>query len=63
MNGKEIRQKILFNEERIGQIYNPGIFVLQQEAAELMAEIEELQAQCEHEFKDGQCIYCGIEED
>ncbi len=63
MTGEEIRQKILFNKERINQIYNPGIFVLQAEAAELMAENEELQAQCKHEFKNGKCIYCDLEED
>lgn len=63
MNGKQIRQKVLFNKERINQIYNPGIFVLQQEVADLMAEIDELQEQCQHEFKDGKCIYCDIEED
>ena len=62
MSGDEIRQKILFNKERINQIYNPGIFVLQAEAADLMAEIEELQAQCQHEFKNGKCIYCDLEE-
>lgn len=62
MNGKEIRQKILFNKERINQIFNPGIFILQEEAAELMAEIDELQKQCNHEFEDGKCIYCGVEE-
>lgn len=63
MNGQEIKQRILFNKDRINQIYNPGIFILQEEAAQLMAEIDELQAQCEHEFENGKCIYCELEEE
>ena len=63
MTGEEIRQKILFNKARIDQIFNPGIFVLQEEATKLMEENEKLQEQCEHTFKDGVCIYCGAKED
>lgn len=62
MNREEIKQKVLFNKKRINQIFNPGIFVLQQEAMDLMAEIEDLQKQCDHDFKYGKCIYCDLEE-
>lgn len=62
MDGNTIKEKILFNNQKIEEIFDPSIFILQEQVVKLMKENEELQAQCPHEFKDGVCIYCGLEE-
>ena len=62
MTGEEIREKILFNKQRIEQLFDPGIFVLQEEATKLIEENEHLQSICNHQYENGVCIYCGKEE-
>ncbi len=62
MTGEEIRDKILFNKQRIEQLFDPGIFVLQEEVAKLVEENEHLQSICNHKFENGVCIYCGKED-
>lgn len=59
MSGEEIREKVLFNNQRIQELLDPSVFILQPEVQELLEENEELQAQCPHIFQEGKCIYCG----
>lgn len=59
MSGEEIREKVLFNNQRIQELLDPSVFILQPEVQELLEENEELQAQCPHIFQGGKCIYCG----
>lgn len=59
MTKEEIKNKVLFNNAKIKELLDPSVFVLQPEVQALMEENEELQAICEHEFKDGVCIICG----
>ena len=62
MTGKEIREKIIFNNQEIDKQLDPSVFVLQPEVAKLIEENEELKSQCPHEFVDGECVYCGTKE-
>lgn len=59
MTKEEIRNKILFNEQKIQELLDPSVFILQPKVQQLEAEIDELRAQCKHEFKDGVCTICG----
>lgn len=63
MTHEEIKQKIDSNNAKIESMLSPAHFVLNAEIAELLKENEELQAQCEHEYENGQCIYCYKQED
>ncbi len=62
MTNKEINQKIKLNYSRLEDIMTPWIFTLNNEAKKILEENQKLQEQCEHEFVDGQCIYCYKEE-
>lgn len=63
MTNYEIRDKIKQNNERIMQLINPHRFVLNSEISELLEENRKLQAECNHTFESGKCIYCGKEEE
>ena len=62
MKGEEIREKILFNNQKIEEIFDPSIFILQEQVVKLQEENEKLRAECSHKFENGVCIYCGLEE-
>lgn len=64
MSKKElyIKQNIDKNNQIIASILNPGQFVLNNTIAELLNENKQLQEQCDHEFVDGYCIYCYMED-
>ena len=59
MNGEEIREKVLFNNQKIQELLDPSIFILQPEVQKYLEENEELQSICPHIFREGKCIYCG----
>ena len=63
MNVIEIRQKIDSNNKIIKQIMNPSSFVLNNSISDLLEENRKLQKECPHQFEDGFCIYCDIEEE
>lgn len=63
MTGLEIRKRIDECNEKIEEVFNPTQFVLNSETVELMEEIAKLQLQCEHNFVDGVCEFCDMEED
>ena len=59
MTKEQIKNKILFNNEKIKTLLDPSVFVLQPEVQKLIEENESLQAICEHEFEGGICTICG----
>lgn len=59
MTGKEIKEKINFNNKKIQSILDPTVFILQPEVQKYMEENEYLKSICEHEYENGVCIYCG----
>lgn len=61
-DGPTIFTLVETKKEELENLVDPGIFVLNPRAAELMAEIETLQNNCPHDFTDGVCKYCGKEE-
>lgn len=62
MTNFEIKEKIDANNRKIEELLNPSQFVLNNTVKKLLAENDALQAQCQHEFVDGFCIYCYKEE-
>lgn len=59
MTTDEIRKKILYNNNKIKELLDPSVFILQPEVQKYIEENEELQSQCPHVFQSGECIYCG----
>lgn len=62
MTNLEIKEKIDANNKLIETILNPTAFTLNNTVKELLKENDELQAQCTHNFVDGYCEYCYMEE-
>lgn len=62
MNGKDIREKINFNNQQIQSLLDPTIFILQPEVQKYLEDNEFLKSICPHEYENGICIYCGSEE-
>lgn len=59
MTGKEIKDKINFNNQKIQSLIDPSIFILQPEIRKYIEDNEYLRSICPHEYKNGVCIYCG----
>lgn len=59
MSNLEIKVEIDNITERIEALLKEYHFVLVPEIATLLEEVNKLQLQCTHEYKDGECIYCG----
>lgn len=62
MTNLEIKQKIDTNNKLIETILSPSEFTLNNTVRDLIAENAELQKQCTHNFIDGYCEYCYMEE-
>lgn len=62
MTNLEIKEKIDANNKLIETILNPTAFTLNNTVKDLLKENDELQAQCTHNFVDGYCEYCYMEE-
>lgn len=62
MLGLKIKEKIDSNNKIIESILTPNQFTLNNTVKELLKENDELQAQCEHFFENGYCVYCYKEE-
>jgi hypothetical protein len=62
MTNLEIKEKIDANNKLIETILNPTAFTLNNAVKDLLKENDELQAQCIHNFVDGYCEYCYMEE-
>jgi len=59
MTGKEIKEKITFNNKKIQSLLDPSVFILQPEVQKYQEENEYLRTICKHSFENGECIYCG----
>lgn len=59
MTGKEIKEKITFNNKKIQSLLDPSVFILQPEVQKYQEENEYLRTICNHSFENGVCIYCG----
>lgn len=59
---KNIKEQIDFLYKEIESRLNPGQFILNPEQAQLYKKIEALQKQCQHNYVDGVCEYCMMEE-
>ena len=62
MTQLEIKEKIDKNNKVIEALFSPNVFTLNNTVAALLAENEQLQSQCEHNFVDGYCEFCYKEE-
>ena len=62
MTNLEIKEKIDINNKIIETILSPSEFTLNNTVRDLIAENAELQKQCTHNFVDGYCEYCYMEE-
>ena len=62
MTNLEIKEKIDANNKLIETLLNPTAFTLNNTIKDLLKENDELQAQCTHNFVDGYCEYCYMEE-
>lgn len=62
MTNLEIKEKIDQNNKIIETLFSPNIFTLNNAVSELLKENDELQKQCTHNFVDGYCEYCYLEE-
>ena len=59
MTKKEIHDKVLYNNNKIQELLDPSVFILQPEVQMLMEDNEYLKIICPHEFVNGVCIICG----
>lgn len=59
MTKKEIHDKVLYNNNKIQELLDPSVFILQPEVQMLMEDNEYLKTICPHEFVNGVCIICG----
>lgn len=62
MSNQEIHEKIEANNDIIQYIMTPNVYTLNNTVAALIKENRELQKQCTHEFIDGYCRFCYLEE-
>ena len=62
MSPLEIHEKIKHNNKLIQDMFNPNQFVLNNIVRDLLKENENLQKQCPHNFVNGYCEFCFMEE-
>ena len=62
MTNEEIRQQIDSNNLAIEALLDPTSFTLNVLIKDLFAKNAQLQAQCTHDFVEGVCKYCDMEE-
>lgn len=59
MKPEEIRDKINYNNQKIQELLDPTVFILQPEVQKYIEENEQLRSECPHIFENGVCIFCG----
>lgn len=59
MTKEEIKAKVLYNNNKIQELLDPSVFILQPEVQMLMEDNEYLKTICPHEFVNGVCTICG----
>lgn len=63
MDSQEIFAFVKSKEKQIEDLIDPTTFVLNPEIAKLQKEIDEVRANCKHNFISGVCEYCGLDEE
>ena len=61
MTNNEIFNLVTEKKQKIEELFDPTIFVLNPKIKELEKEIYDLQEKCIHHFIDNKCAYCGKE--
>ena len=61
MTNNEIFNLVTEKKQKIEELFDPTIFVLNPKIKELEKEIYDLQEKCAHHFIDNKCAYCGKE--
>ena len=59
---QDIYTKMHNLSEEYMKAFDPTTFVLNEKAAKIRQEMEEVQSKCNHIFENGECIVCGMEE-
>ena len=59
MTKEKIKAKVLYNNNKIQELLDPSVFILQPEVQMLMEDNEYLKTICPHEFVNGVCPICG----
>ena len=59
---KEIKNRIDALQKEFDGLFDPSTFVLKPRLIEIQAEITQLQSKCNHNFIDGKCEFCYMEE-
>lgn len=62
MTNEEIKKQIDENNELIEWLLTPSRFTLNNQINALLKQNESLQNRCTHNFIDGYCEYCYLEE-
>jgi hypothetical protein len=62
MTNLERKEKIDLNNKMIENLLTPSQFTLNNTIRELLEENAKLQKECTHNFVDGYCEYCYLEE-
>jgi len=55
----EIKTEMDDLNEKLAEAIHKAYFTLNEETKEIYERIDELQAECTHEFDDGVCVYCS----
>lgn len=63
MTGQKVKQQIDENNAMIESVVTPNIFTLNNTVADLLEKNRKLQKKCPHEFENGFCKFCYIDED
>ena len=59
MTKQQIHDKVLYNNNKIKELLDPSVFILQPEVQTLMEDNEYLKYIFPHEFQNGVCTICG----
>lgn len=62
MSPEQIKEKIDNNNDKIESLLTKEMFVLNEDIKRLIAENLTLQTMCSHEFENGICKYCYLEQ-
>lgn len=58
MTGREIRAQVDVLNMEMEKVLRPNQFILNNQMIVFSKQIADLQAQCEHSYRDGICVYC-----
>ena len=62
LNKADIKREIDLNNQLIESLLKPNEYTLNNSVAKLLEANAALQSKCTHEFEDGYCIFCYMED-